>query len=270
MGPSIYSRYALLVLGGLAFIPFWEADILHYIGLYGLLILPLVKLRTRYLLAIAAGLLAGAEIWQIPFEYNTGWQVNAIGSHYSDMWTLKGQIRQLFFNGYHPVFPWLSFVILGLCLGRLQLQKNTTLKRMLIAGLVGAVLGFSLMALGVPAGFFPADTLFILLGVANATWLVGLCLLVSNNMQSSTQGNLLTRIIRSMGRLALSHYPGHVWIGIIPVVMLRHEKMDMSFESSFGLAVVYLFATGIIGHYWLKSHPQGPLEKLLRVLSSKL
>ena len=262
-------RYLFLILGGMAFIPFWEADILHYIGLYGLLTLPLVRLGTKWLVLIAVGLLLGAEAGRMLFNYQAGWLAEATGSHYEDMWSFTGQLRQLIFNGYHPVFPWLSFVVFGLILGRLDLKKPQLLRRLVIAGLLGSAIGFVSMAFGVPAEFFPADTLFILLGVANASWVIGLCLLVSRRIESPDQGKLIHRGLRSMGRLALSHYPGHVWLGIIPVLMIRNELADMSFEYSFGLAVIYLLVTGIAGHYWLKSHPQGPLEKFLRFLSSK-
>ncbi len=262
-------RYLLLMVGGMVFIPLWEADILHYIGLYGLLVLPLIRMRTRWLLLIASVLILGAETGRLIFQYPAGWQAGAIGSHYEDMWSFSGQLRQLFFNGYHPVFPWLSFVISGLCLGRLNLRSKAVLRWLILGGSAAAAAGFIAMALGVPAGFFPADTLFILLGISNAIWIIGLCLWVCVEIDLPSQGNLFNRMTRNMGRLALSHYPGHVWLGIFPVLALRHEMMDLSFESSFGIALAYLLITGAAGHYWLKSHQQGPLEKLLRMLSSK-
>jgi len=261
-------RYLMLMLGGMIFIPLWEADILHYIGLYGLLVLPLIRIRTRWLLLIALGLLLGAETGRMVFQYPAGWQTGAIGSHYEDMWSFSGQFRQLFFNGYHPVFPWLSFVVSGLCLGRLDLRSKAVLNRLILAGCVSAATGFIAMALGVPADFFPADTLFILLGIANAVWIIGLCLRVSVDIELPSQGSIFNRMTRNMGRLALSHYPGHVWLGLLPVLALRNENMDLSLESSFGIALAYLLITGAVGHFWLKSHKQGPLEKLLRKLSS--
>ncbi len=263
------TRFLLLILGGFAFMPLWEADILHYIGLYGLLALPLLNLRTRWLLVVLAGLILGAEIWRWVFNYQNGWQIGAVGSHYQDMWSFTGQFRQLFFNGYHPVFPWLGFVVFGVFLGRLDLQNRGVIQRMLLAGVIVAATGFLAMFLGLPAGFFPADTLFIILGLANATWIIALCLLICLKVVQPHEGSLMNRMLRNMGRLALSHYPGHVWLGIIPVLVLRQERMDLSFEASFAAALIYLITTGIAGHLWLKNHRQGLLERLLRYLSSK-
>jgi len=152
----------------------------------------------------------------------------------------------------------------------LDLQDRGIIRKLILAGLVAAVIGFTAMALGATARFFPADTLFILLGMANATWIIATCLLVCREIEIPTQGSFINRVIRSMGRLALSHYPGHVWLGIIPVLWLRNDNMDMSFEASFVASLVYVLITGIVGYFWLKNHAQGPLEKSLRVLSLKL
>ncbi len=262
--PELVSRYLLLIFVGLAFIPVWEADILHFIGLYGLLALPLARLRTRWLLVLTLGLLAGAELLRLIFDYQSGWQPGGIGSHYVDMWSLTGQIRQLFFNGYHPVFPWLGFAIFGLVLGRLDLHNPSILKKLTLAGITAAIAGFLVQSQGVPAGFFPADTLFILLGMANATWVVALCLLACQKGELPVRNNRLNLVLRRQGRLALTHYPGHIWLGIIPLLVLRNERMDLAFEWSFGLALLYLLISGGAGYFWLESHGQGPLEKALR------
>lgn len=255
-------RYALLLLGGLAFVPLWEADILHFIGLFGLLSLLLARLRTRWLLSVGVAVLIVAELLRVWFNYTTGWL--AIGSHYGDMWSVSGQLRQLFFNGYHPVFPWICLVIHGMLLGRLDLRNRSTLKRLTVGGVSAAVVGFTAQALGVPAEFFPAHTLFILLGMANATWVIAACLLVCSGGSSPRRG-----LIQNMGRLALSHYPGHVLLGIVPVVVISGEKMDMSFESAFAVAVVYLAVTAVLGQLWFRYHAQGPLEWALRVAASR-
>jgi uncharacterized membrane protein YeiB len=258
-------RYGLLIVGGLAFVPLWEADILHYIGVFGLLSLIAVRLNTRWLIIGGIAVLVLAELLRVRFDYANGWAIGAVGAGYQDMWSLGGQFRQIFFNGYHPVFPWLAFVIYGISIGRLDLRNTTTLRRLIIGGLSASVVGFSAQALGVEADFFPAHTLFILLGMANATWVIAVCLSVCNTDQPSR----LRGIIQDMGRLALTHYPGHVILGIVPLVVVTQERMDMSFESSFACSVIYLVVTAILGQLWLRRHAQGPLEWVLRVMADR-
>ncbi|MCP4546347.1 MAG: DUF418 domain-containing protein [bacterium] len=256
----LLKRYLLLVGGGLAFTLFWEADILHYIGLFGLIALPLTRLRRRGFVIILAGVLIGGEILRRIFEYRTGWGAGAIGTTYLDLWSPLGYLRQMLFNGYHPLFPWLAFVIYGMFLGRNDLRSPGFHRNLITVGVVAASIGFILNACGTPARFFPADTLFILLGMANATWVIGLSLYLAERFGNS---RLLTSL-RNLGRLALTQYLAHVILGIGVVMLVRGETADIPFAGSFLIALAYLLVTILLGDLWLRKRRQGPLEALLR------
>ncbi len=262
----LVARYLLLILVGLALLPVWEADILHFIGFFGLLSLMVVRLPSRVLLAGCVVLLLAAEVLRLQFDYHAGWQAGAVGSEYLDLWTATGQLRQLVFNGYHPLFPWWSYVLYGMVLGRLDLRSPRILRRLVWAGIVVTVDGSILQWLGVPAEFFPPHSLFVVLGMANATWVIAACLWLC----TSRGGGWLRDALRSMGRLAFTHYPGHVLLGILPVMVLRSERMDMTLQNSFFLSLFYLGSTLLLGSWWLNHHPQGPLEGLLRRWSLRL
>ena len=257
---SLVKRYIVLILGGLLFTTIWEADILHYIGLYGLIAIWLTKLNRKMLLIITILILLSAEILRGFFDYTVGWQEGAIGLTYIDMWSLIGYLRQMFFNGFHPVFPWLALVTFGLLLGKNELSERKVQTRMMIIGAVVAILGFILKAAGFPAEFFPPHTLFIILGMANATWVIGLSLYVINVEKMK----ILINSISNMGRLALTHYLAHFFLGIVPVMICTDEQMNISFELSFFIAVAYIVITILLGNYWLQYHLQGPLEWALR------
>ncbi len=49
-------------------------------------------------------------------NYEAGWDWGT--PTYDCFWTLKGTARHLFFNGFHPVVPWLGFLFVGMVLGR--------------------------------------------------------------------------------------------------------------------------------------------------------
>lgn len=259
----LVKRYIVLIFGGLFFATIWEADILHYIGLYGLIAVWLTKLNRKYLLLITLMILVVAEIMRIFFDYGTGWRAGEIGLTYEDVWSFTGYWRQMFFNGYHPVLPWLAFVTFGLILGQAELDEKRVQKRMIMFGLGAALLGFILQAVGVPAEFFPPHTLFIILGMANATWVIGLSLYIINMARIK---QMMTSIA-NMGRLALTHYIAHFFLGILPVMVLTNEQMNISFELSFLIALSYLILTIFLGNIWLKHHLQGPLEWVLRKIS---
>jgi len=261
---TLIKRYSVLIIGGLVFAIIWEADILHYIGLYGLIIVGVALMRRHWLICGTLSILVVAEILRVIFDYSVGWQAGNIGLFYADMWSVPGYFRQMFFNGFHPVFPWLAFVTFGLALGGDVLQQVKMQKRMIYCGLAGTLLCSCFVAMGIPSRFFPPDTLFILLGFSVAVWVIGFSLFI-------TSTGLLSSVIRSianMGRLALSHYVGHVIVGIVPVMLIKEERMNMSFELSFLIALSYIVLTIGLGTYWLRNHKQGPLEWMLRKITT--
>jgi uncharacterized membrane protein YeiB len=131
---------------------------------------------------------------------------------------------------------------------------------MLILGGIGAAGSYVLKALGVPADFFPPSALFVVLGMANATWIIGLSLRLG-------LGDRLRRplgSIANMGRLSLSHYLAHVFLGIMPIMAVTGGRTDLSFETSFLISIGYLVLTMILGNLWLRFHLYGPLEWFIR------
>ncbi|WP_417713609.1 hypothetical protein [Pseudophaeobacter arcticus] len=85
---------------------------LHFYALYFLGALPFLSAPPRRLLRAAFGAMAlgFAGLVLLDYEAHCNWQTLA----YSDFCTLDGFLRHSFFNGWHPVFPWVSFVFLGM------------------------------------------------------------------------------------------------------------------------------------------------------------
>lgn len=73
-------------------------------------------------------------------DYSQGWNWETLG--YSGFWSSHGMVRHLFFNGFHPVVPWLAFVLVGMgtleTIGRLE---NQTLPFALFASAAFCVAG---------------------------------------------------------------------------------------------------------------------------------
>lgn len=51
-------------------------------------------------------------------------------------WTWKGFISNLFFNGYHPIFPWVAFLLFGMWLGRVDLQNPRIQQKFMTVSLI--------------------------------------------------------------------------------------------------------------------------------------
>lgn len=257
---ALVRRYAALIALGFVFaVALWPPDILHYIGLFGLLALLLASWSSVRLLGLALALPLAAHVLRSVWDYGVGWQPGAVGMVYADMWTLTGLLRQLLFNGFHPLVPWFAFVAWGLWLAKQDVTKPAVQKRMVVWGVPATLLGYLAQALGLPGDFFPPTELFVLLGMAAATALVGLCLcLVRTGAWHGT-----VRHVANLGRLALSHYVGHVLFGIAPLWAWSGGRTDMPLEASTVAALVYVFVGAALGNAWLSSRRQGPLEALL-------
>ena len=110
----------------------WSADILHYYGIYMILVLIFIYQKPDRLIKSILGVLLVSLLLQLVLDYSQGW--DSTYNIYKDFFTLEGFSRHLFFNGYHPVFPWFAFILLGLYLSRKDFTESTYKAWIIIGG----------------------------------------------------------------------------------------------------------------------------------------
>lgn len=133
---KIFGRASFLFIIVLLNSSIFIADIIHYYAVYfilGALCLRLPKLLLC-LLILLCSLMPIYLIYH--FDFNTGWNWQTLS--YQDFWTLKGFMRNLWFNGFHPIFPWLAFLLLGIYLNRFNLEDKKKQYCLLLTGLLVA------------------------------------------------------------------------------------------------------------------------------------
>ena len=123
----IIKRALFLFIVGLSYIPIWPADILHFYAVYMLMTLILLTSKEKYLLLSSAFLILVYPILLVFWNYETGWDFTTL--EYPTFWTSKGFIRNLFFNGFHPVIPWTAFMLVGYWFGRQDLSNEKFIKK---------------------------------------------------------------------------------------------------------------------------------------------
>lgn len=260
----------LLVLGLLNTLIF-DADILHYYAFYFLFGVLCLRLSSVYLLILMGLTNIAFFIMLLVFDYDAGW--NWTDYSYVDFWTLVGFARNLFFNGWHPVFPWLSFLLWGIVLSRLALEKRNTQNALIICGFLGYVGVESLsifctslfrgadpeLLLLFATGPVPPFPLYIAAGISMASLVVGLCL--KSAMGLDKLGIL--RILRPAGRQTLSLYIGHIVVG-----MGTLEALGMlggqSVISVLTAASLFCGAAIIYAYFYARRFKRGPIETLMR------
>ncbi|MFE6623697.1 DUF418 domain-containing protein [Streptomyces sp. NPDC057740] len=126
----------LLVLGSaLAMTNFGGAGILNFYALYFLLALPLLRLRARTLAIIAVTLaVVTPQVAYATRGLLTESIVHGIDS-YDPLARISGVgVLDLLLTGLYPAITWMTFVVTGMTLGRLDLSSGAVRRRLAVVG----------------------------------------------------------------------------------------------------------------------------------------
>lgn len=274
----ILKRVVFLFVMGLSWIWIWPADILHYYGVYMLITLFFVTRPNSQILLSSVLLISVFPILMLLFDYEKGWVLDFF--YYLDFWTVEGFFRNLFFNGFHPVIPWVAFMLFGLWFGRQDLNDNAFLKRSLKVGLV--VFGIIQVLIFPPvqktiAGNsellsylfstepMPPFPLYMISGIATSVVVLSICILVSKRYEN----NWVIQSLNRTGQLALTFYVAHVILGMGFVI-----DEDLTELGTYSIEFSVLYALGfslfcmVFATIWLKYKKSGPIEWVMRKLTN--
>ncbi|WP_369228595.1 DUF418 domain-containing protein (plasmid) [Streptomyces sp. R39] len=146
----------LLVLGSaLAMTNFGGAGILNFYAVYFLLALPLLRLRARTLAIIAVTLaVVTPQVAYVTRALLTGSVVHSIDS-WDPIARLCGVgVLDLLLLGLYPAITWMTFVVTGMTLGRLDLSSGAVRRRLAVVGpaMIAFGYGVSWLALRLTGG----------------------------------------------------------------------------------------------------------------------
>ncbi len=264
---SVTLRRALfLFVLGMVNATVFEADILHYYAFYFLFGLVFLRMRDAALFWSIAGLNLLFLGMIVGLDYEAGWDWANLA--YVDFWTLTGALRNLFFNGWHPVIPWLSFFLLGLWLARRPLSSPRVQRRMIAVGVVLVILAETLSAglkglapeLADLFGTYhnPPGPLYVLAGSGAALSVIGLSLRLGEVW--------VFTCLMPAGRQSLTLYIAHILLGmgtLEALGMIGGQTLETSVSAGLlfiGLSVAYAWV-------WARWAKRGPVEWVMRKLA---
>jgi uncharacterized membrane protein YeiB len=270
---TLLKRALFLFVVGLAYIPIWPADILHFYGVYLAIAAFVFTASDRRLWTGAVFSTLMFVVLLMLFDYEAGWNWETL--EYSGFWTPAGMLRHLFFNGFHPVFPWLSFLLIGMWLGRQNVREPATRCRILGISLVVALLTEA-VSLVLTTRFFSGDLgalfdtvpippmpLYIVAGASTAIVVILLCLEAT---QRNPEARWATPLVHT-GQLALTLYVAHVLIGMGFLETIgRLEQQNLVFAVTSGL--IFCVLSVLFAHFWRLRYKRGPLEWVMRRLTA--
>lgn len=264
-------RALFLLVIGLFNMMIFDADILHYYAFYFLFGALLLPLGSRALFGILVGLNVAFVIMILTLDYDEGW--NWADYTYSGFWAPIGFVRNLFFNGWHPVIPWLGFLLFGIILSRVPLAKRATQVKLIAGGTIAFVTAEVLSALlkawltAIAPEFaalattepVPPMPLYTLAGLGTACLVIGICLLISDRLKAA---GVLPLLIPA-GQQTLTLYIAHILVG-----MGTLEAMGMLGGETAGLAMaaslLFCLAATIYALLWARWFDRGPIEAIMR------
>jgi len=275
----VFRRALLLLVVGYLWQLLWPGDILHYYAFYlsaGALCL---GLGVRWLWLCAAGAVGGFVALFHWFDYGEGWRWTSLS--YADFWTVSGQLRNLAFNGWHPLLPWLGFLFAGMALAKWRMHERRRRRAVMLVAAAAYSASWWLSSTltawpderswmeqlqrwyEAPEAFWAMDSLppgplYMLSAGACSAFIIALCLELTSHDQIARALRPLTRT----GQLALTFYLLHV-LALYFVVMPFAGDLEISKLAYAGwtAAAFGLFAIAF-ANLWPAR--RGPLESLMR------
>lgn len=264
-------RAAFLLAVGLLNTLIFDADIIHYYAFYFLIGAFVLRLGQQALLLGVLAVNAVFIVLVVVLNYDHGWDWDALS--YAEFWTPAGFVRNLFFNGWHPVIPWISFLLFGIVLSRLRLVERACQWSLVLGGTLAIVVAHGvsiaispvLTSIDAELVWFastqpiPPMPLYIVAGLGAATATIGACLLLSD----WAQRNGVLDAVAPAGRQTLTLYLAHILIGMSALQSLGLLG-GQSAMASLTAALVFCAGATLVAWLWSRRFRRGPVETLMR------
>ncbi|OQY50001.1 MAG: hypothetical protein B6247_22260 [Candidatus Parabeggiatoa sp. nov. 2] len=217
------------------------------------------------------------------FDYETGWDFSTLT--YLDFWTFAGMFRHIFYNGFHPVIPWLAFIFVGIWLGRQDLSHLALRRTIALAsGSVWVLTELASKASIIVVSQYLShsdsyDDIISLLGtsamppmpqyIIAAGSLAILIICLSIEVTEKYPTNRMNTWLAHTGQLSLTLYVAHVILGmgLLEALGLLNNKQPI--EIAVISAGLFCLVSIVFSHWWVNRYKEGPLERLFKKISEQ-
>ncbi|MCC7633495.1 DUF418 domain-containing protein [Stenotrophomonas rhizophila] len=263
-----WRRALFLAVLGLVNLLIFPADILHYYACYFVLAVLWLRAtpRTLAISMLALALLSWGCLLHL--DYSQGWNWQTL--EYSGMWQWPGFARNLLFNGFHPVLPWMVFLLGGMWLARMPLAQPRVQLALLVTGALMLAAAYAVQALAAGGAWqalldvqpLPPGPTYLLAGLGAACTVIGACLLLMRRA-----GARALRALLPVGRMTLTLYVAHILVGMGTLEALGMLGNGRTLGEVAWAACVFLLLATVLGWAWSRRASRGPLEAVMRRLT---
>jgi uncharacterized protein len=279
---SVINKRGWFLFGlGLALYVWWPADILHFYGGYMHVGALLIFVHRRYYLLSAVVAIVFFHVLLLIIPYETGWNFNTL--QYQDFWTIEGFLRNTFYNGWNPIFPWIAYFTVGMYLGRLDWSLISTQKVMFLVGasMYLAILNLQMISNSISmnddlkfyvnADYLPPFLPFMISTIGFGLMLITTFIFTSKYITTSGLANDLAKT----GQMTLTHYVSHLTIGMIIFSLITKRQFEGKVNDQVPIhpmyilmfATVYFAVSYYFSKIWARAFKHGPFEILMRKIS---
>lgn len=278
----ILKRSWFLFALGLLLYNWWSGDILHFYGGYMHFAAFLLFVPSRYYLGVAISAVFVFHILLFIIPIDTGWNFTTF--KYNDFWTPLGFLRNTFYNGWNSMFPWLSYFVVGMWLGRLNWTDKLTRRNVFISGFLIFIVFQTLRVLVklhffnpfwsdyIMAEYFPPYLPFIMITMGFAFMVISVCMYIGEKFST----NSFVLALQKTGQMTLSHYVIHLTLGMILFAYITNKHYTGLLEEEKPTMPIYILAYSIIFYIfsilfsvlWNEKFKCGPFETLMRKISN--
>lgn len=277
----VTKRSWFLFAVGLLLYNWWSGDILHFYGGYMHIAALILFVPKRFYLFAAAGAIVIYHILLFIIPVETAWDFSNF--YYTDFWTVPGFLRNTFYNGWNSMFPWLSYFLLGMWLGKVNWQSKIIRRNIFLIGL-GVFVVFQTLRLLVRlhyfndfwsnyimSEYFPPYLPFVMITMGFACMVIPVCMYIGDKFS----GSIVIDALVKTGQMTLSHYVIHLTAVMIIMAKLTGKHYTGLLEDEkptppeyiLGYALLFYLLSVLCSVLWRKKFKHGPMETLMRKFS---
>lgn len=273
---SIFRRGLFLLAAGCLLLVIWPGDILRVYGVTMLSASVLLTARGVWLWVMSVVSVTGFLLLFVLLDYDQNWKWESMT--YLRLWTVAGQLRNLFYDGFRSVFPWSAFLFFGMWLGRLNWKAPRTAWRCLLIGGSGALLIELLSKLLVRWAAVQMDRetavalfgtvsmpplpIFLLAALSTAVAVIGGSVLLANTFGR----RYWLRSLVATGQLAFSWYIGHILV-VVGIVIGLGLDGTQTLPVAVLIGTGFFIAAALVSCAYKRHFKQGPLEWFIRAVA---
>lgn len=270
---KLLKRSLFLFIIGMIFSIYWKADILHYYAFYILIGTALLKLKRSKLIILAVICMVIFVPLNFFLSWENGWDFNIL--EYTDFYTFRGFFRNLLFNGFHPIFPWMSFFLTGMAVAKSDMSNKKHQYTAIILSFITFTsvefISYTLshtiqnpdLKILLSSNAMPPFFFYVISSTAMNIFTLNIGIIISRNISES---NILIKSLINTGKMTMTHYVFHLLFGIV-VMYLINNFIEINTVSVFIYSSIYFVFTLLITQLWRRFFNHGPLEALMRKIT---